>query len=551
MKKKKLSREAIAGAEVGHTDISRGGGIGLTACFLLLIFLVPLVQLALDKGEDFGPFAGGQGEQKGSVIAVVNAANKNIIKNMRQLETRLEDGSFLRQIFLPSLQYLFTRFLGQGNEKVLLAGDDYLFYSVGLDYLVGQPFLSSDQLLKRSEGNDIWESPVQPDPVAAIVHFRDQLSLLGIELLVVPVPVKGSIEPEKLVSGNFTRPLRNRSWPDFITELISSNINIFDAGPALVDYSRHRGGAFLQTDTHWLPGAMESVAEKLAEHIGTAFPLLTGKSEYQVRPVNISGTGDIAKMLTLPGNVKLFAEQQVETHQVLNDQEEYWQSDPDSAIILLLGDSFTNMYSFNGLNWGFGAGLAEHLSHKLKQPLDLVARNDSGAYATRDILALELLRGRDRLEGKKLVIWEFSERELSSGDWKLIELELKDPVESGFLIVDPGQKIKVKGLVSSISVSPRPGSVPYTDNIVTMHLVDLHGTDGEKAELQQALVYGWGMRENKLTELAAVRSGDKISLTLSSWENMEGEYGGFRRTPLADEMLELELPNWGKLVDED
>ena len=550
MKKKKLSREAIARTEVGHTDISRGGGIGLTACFLLLIFLVPLAQLALDKGKDFGPFVGEQSEQKGSVIAGVNAANKNIIKNMRQLETRLEDESFLRNVFLPSLQFLFTRFLDQGNEKVLLGGDDYLFYSVGMDYLVGQPFLSSDQLVMRSEGNDIWETPVQPDPVAAIVHFRDQLALRGIELLIVPVPVKGSIEPERFVSGNFIRPVRNRSWSDFITELKARNINLFDSGPALVNYSRHHNGSFLKTDTHWLPGAMESVAEKLADHIGAIFSLLPGKNEYQVRAANVTGTGDIAMMLTLPGSMELFADQQVETRQVLNDHEEYWQSDPDSTI-LLLGDSFTNMYSFNGLNWGFAAGLAEHLSHKLKLPLDLIARNDSGAYATREILARELLRGRDRLEGKKLVIWEFSERELASGDWKIIELELKDPVESSFFIVEPGQKIKVKGLVSSISVSPRPGSVPYTDNIVTLHLVDLRGTDGEGAELQQALVYGWGMRANKLTELAAVRPGDKINLTLSSWEDMEGEFGGFRRTPLADEMLELELPNWGKLTDED
>ena len=50
MKKKKLSREAIARAEVGHTDISRNRAVGLTACFVLLIFMVPLVQVAIDKG---------------------------------------------------------------------------------------------------------------------------------------------------------------------------------------------------------------------------------------------------------------------------------------------------------------------------------------------------------------------------------------------------------------------------------------------------------------------------------------------------------------------
>ena len=557
MKKKKLSREAIARAEVGHTDISRNRAVGLTACFVLLIFMVPLVQVAIDKGEVFWPFfhlrlaepvVSQSGQQGRSVVAAVNYTNKNVLKNMRQLETRLEEDSFLRQIFLPPLQYFFIRFLGHGNEKVLSGRDGYLFYSAGVDYLLGQPFLDSSHLLKRCVLNIVLESPVQPDPVAAIVHFRDQLARRGIELLVVPVPVKGSVEPENFVTGNFTRPLRNRSWPRFVDELESQNIHVFDAGPALVDYSRHYGGAFLQTDTHWLPGAMENVAEKLAEYIDGAYPFLFKENEYKIRAVHVTGSGDIARMLTLPTDVNLFPEQQVTTNQVLSGQEEYWQADSDSAI-LFLGDSFANMYSFNGLGWGFAAGFAEHLSYRLGQPLDLIARNDSGAHVTREVLARELLRGRDRLADKKLVVWEFAERELSSGDWKMVELELKAPVESGFFVSNPGEKISVTGLVSSISISPKPGSVPYTDNIVTMHLVDID-VEGQEMELRQALVYGWGMRDNRLTDLATVRSGDKISLTLSLWEDVEGEYGGFRRTPLADEMLELEFPNWGELVDE-
>lgn len=558
MKKKKLTREAIARIEVGHTDISRGGAMGLTVCFILLIFIVPLVQVGLNRGEVFGPFFRLQltrpvtkqpETEQESIFAEVNYKSKTILKNMRQLETRLEEDSFLRQLFLPSLQYLFTRFLNQGNEKVLTGRDGYLFYSAGVDYLFGQPFLALDQLTRRREANDSWELSVQPDPVVAIVNFRDQLALRGIELLVVPVPVKGSIEPEKFVTGKFNRPLHNRSWPRFMAELESKKIHVFDAGSVLVDYSRRYDGAFLRTDTHWLPGAMESVAEKMAEYIDNSLPHLFKKTEYELKLVDVTGAGDVAKMLTLPEDVELFFDEQVSIKQVLNDKQEYWQPDPNSKI-LLLGDSFANMYSFNGLGWGFSAGLAEHLSFRLKQSLDLIARNDSGAYVTREMLARELQRGRDRLAGKKLVLWEFSERELASGDWKIIDMELRDPAESSFFIIPPGETTSVTGMVSSVSVSPRPGTVPYTDNIVTLHLVDFQGADSEKIEYQQALVYGWGMRQNKLTDLATVRTGDTITLELSSWEEVEGEYGGFRRTPLADEMLELELPNWGKLLDE-
>ncbi len=336
----------------------------------------------------------------------------------------------------------------------------------------------------------------------------------------------------------------------FIKELETANIPVFDAGQVLVEYSSRHKGAYLKTDTHWLPGAMEKVAENLAEYVKTHFDISDGSTRYQVQAMDVASTGDITKMLTLPENNDLFPEQKVKIRQILTEQDEYWQPSPESEL-LVLGDSFANIYSFKGLNWGFAAGLAEHLSLRLRQPVDLIARNDSGAYVTREMLAMEMQRGRDRLAGKKLVIWEFSEREFSSGDWKKIELQLNTSLEeSEFFVLNKGEKLEVTGTVSSISVSPRPGTVPYTDNIVTLHLVDLCAASGEELDLQQGIVYGWGMRDNQLTDLAMVRPGDSLGFTLTSWDDVEGEYGGFRRTTLADEMMELELPNWGDVISE-
>jgi hypothetical protein len=110
--------------------------------------------------------------------------------------------------------------------------------------------------------------------------------------------------------------------------------------------------------------------------------------------------------------------------------------------------------------------------------------------------------------------------------------------------------MEVVGRVASLSSSPKPGSVPYTDNLITLHLVDLEDGKGKRIELDQALVYGWGMKGNQLMKLAAVRPGDEVRLILSSWDEKETEYGGFRRSPLADEMIELETPNWGELIDD-
>jgi alginate O-acetyltransferase complex protein AlgJ len=70
------------------------------------------------------------------------------------------------------------------------------------------------------------------------------------------------------------------------------------------------------------------------------------------------------------------------------------------------------------MGWGEAAGLGEQLSFALQRPIDRIIQNDQGAHATRGLLAREP----DRLDGKRVVIWQFAARELAFGDWKVIEM---------------------------------------------------------------------------------------------------------------------------------
>jgi hypothetical protein len=70
------------------------------------------------------------------------------------------------------------------------------------------------------------------------------------------------------------------------------------------------------------------------------------------------------------------------------------------------------------MGWGESAGLAPQLALALGRPIDVIAQNDAGAFATRQLLARELAAGEDRLAGKRVVIWQFAVRELGVGDWK-------------------------------------------------------------------------------------------------------------------------------------
>ncbi|MFT5697426.1 MAG: hypothetical protein ACI8ZB_000274 [Desulforhopalus sp.] len=544
----RLTREAVAHIEIGSTAISKLLSWLLSCVFLLTVFLVPIVQYQIENhGSQSSTMAGWSflfQESEGTFVSRITSKNTQFLERLDQLETNVEENSFLRSFFLPPLQKFYLDALGQGNEKVVVGDDGWLFFRPGVDSLSGPAFLDKEQLQSRVEGHELWEKSVQPDPVKAIVDFKNQLSRRGIQLIVLPVPVKPSVHAEQLSGYNFTAPPVNRDWTNFLKKLVENDVTVFDSRSFLYDYAQKYGAAFLKTDTHWLPGAMDLVASELATRVLSYFPELESSTNFTLQQQVVEAEGDVARMLTLPQTNESFL-QSVTVEQVVSGGNELWLPATDSEI-LLLGDSFTNIYSTVGLGWGRSGGFAEHLSYHLQYPVDVLSRNDSGAFVTREMLGLELARGRDRLAGKKVVIWEFAERELTHGDWKMIDLSLGTPPESGFLVIESGQQIDLQGIVAAVSKSPRPGSVPYRDNLLTVHLVDLKGKkDGLTGD--QALIYVFGMKDNELTDFAGLRPGDQIDITLSAWEDVEGDYGSYRRSPLDDEMIELELPNWGTL----
>jgi alginate O-acetyltransferase complex protein AlgJ len=320
---------------------------------------------------------------------------------------------------------------------------------------------------------------------------------------------------------------------------------------------------YLDTDTHWRPETMEFVAERLADFI--QLPPPAAPISPSIVEKEIVARGDIAAMLKLTRGDKFFPPETVTIRQVVTGNG-LWRPSKD-ADVLLLGDSFSNIFSFEPMGWGESAGFAEHLSFALRRPIDCILRNSDASFATREILSNELARGRDRLAGKKLVIWEFAARELSFGNWKLLDLKLGQAKPSRFLSLKPAEEIMVNGIIESISPVPRPGTVPYKDHIEAVHLIDIvaAGGDrgpegGEKASksrgqrprLQpetQAVVYLWSMRDNVWTPAARLRPGEAVKLRLRPWPDVSAQYEKFNRTELDDSALQLEEPVWGEDIE--
>ena len=97
-------------------------------------------------------------------------------------------------------------------------------------------------------------------------------------------------------------------------------------------------------------------------------------------------------MLQLPEDQEIFPPETVTIHPVETATGEPWRSRED-AEILLLGDSFSNIYSLEGMGWGANAGLAEQLSYYLQKPVDKLCINDNGAFASRELLQQDLKNG--------------------------------------------------------------------------------------------------------------------------------------------------------------
>ena len=554
--KAKVTREEQATHELAHTEFAPGTRVALVVFFLAVLVSVPLAQFhaALRQPERITQLTAGlhalvpEWSRVKAVNGVVSAVNllpaSSRIKN---LEDDWEQNSVVGDALLPRVQSLLLS-LGQGNEKAYLGRNGWLFYRADLDYVTGRGFLDPTVLKRRAKTGGDLQAP-QPDPIKAIVHFRDQLAARGIALLVMPTPVKPTIYPEchsrRYISQ--TSAIQNPSFETFRDQLAQAGIPVFDATDLLLQAKAASPTTplYLKTDTHWTPAAMELVAGKLADAVRTTValpPALAGR--FTTVEKTVEARGDVAMMLKLPAGRSTYPPETVRIRQVL-DGKRFWRPAADAGV-LFLGDSFANIYSLEPMGWGETAGFVEHLSLALGLPVDAICRNDAGSYATREMLAKELQRGQDRLAGKKLVIWEFAARELACGNWKRLPMDLGEKHDVGMYVPAAGKTVVIHAVVRAASPAPRPGSVPYKDHIVMVHLAEIESTQDPAAVGKEAVAFVWSMRDNVATAASRYRPGDAVRLRLRPWAEVAEKYEAINRSELVDDELLLAEPAWGE-----
>jgi len=425
--------------------------LALTVVFLGLIAAVPVSQTALELVR-------GQRVQFTDVFRDSPTSG-----NLRRHEAALKEKSWVQQTFRPVIQRLMFRAFGDAGAKAVTGRDGWLFYRPDVRFLIEG---------SRPDTGDAASRWVQPAPPAAqwesvaraIRRFDEQLEQRGIQLLIVPVPGKPSVHAEQLTARagagrtGFASPTR-----ELIAELERHGVAAVDLLPV---FERARssvpsGKLYLAHDTHWTPHGARLAAEAVAARLRNLGWAPQATTAFTLRKAAVDRRGDILEMMQIPGLRDTFAPQRIECDQVLDpalgplvpgpsERPGTYRHPIHQSPLLVLGDSFSRIYQLpepRSLGTAVvgtespdpetgerrlskrllpgSAGFVSHLAHALQAPVDAIV-SDGGASTD---VRRKLSTNPEILEGKRVVIWQFVERDIALGRAGWADVPL--PVELG------------------------------------------------------------------------------------------------------------------------
>lgn len=371
----------------------------LVLIFLAIIAIAPLVQTAMEATEDDG------------IQALQWPGGWPSGETLRAYEKKLETANWASRVTRPWLQFANFK-LKEGGEKVVVGAQGWYFFKPGLNYMVAR------------------HNPATPvnatnDPVSAIVNFRDQLADHGVRLLVMPVPNKESIYPDRLnPQAQKPRGVLTPRTREVLEKLRAHNVEVVDLFKEFSDV-RQQGGEtplYLEQDTHWSPNGVALAARTVARRLSELGWVQPARVEYMEHPQPVQRLGDILRMLQTPMIERRVAPENVPAIQVLRAADSKPYVDEATAEVLILGDSFMRIYQTDTPK---SAGFIAHLAKELKQPMMSLVNDGGGSTLVREELSARPIF----LKNKKVVVWEFVERDIGLGikGWRRTSLPPASP----------------------------------------------------------------------------------------------------------------------------
>ena len=295
----------------------------------------------------------------------------------------------------------------EAQKTTVVSGKEgWLFFAPELRHLsVGQFWGDAARKVSRAS------SPEFADPLPAILDFKSQLDSVGITLIFVPIPAKATIYPEMISEYSTVTTRTDEHHQEFYNILRGHGVNVLDLTPLfLQNRFTDAGPIYCKQDTHWSGQGCILAADAIAKAIGVpSWAAEIPKRDAKIETRTVEIIGDLWREF---GSENLQKEQ-LQLSYVKGDVSVSWRESP----VVLLGDSHSLVFHAGGDMHAQGAGLPDHLAYRLGFHVDVVAVRGSGATPSR----LNLFRRRDKMRGKRVVIWCLSVREFTEGQgWRLV-----------------------------------------------------------------------------------------------------------------------------------
>ncbi len=505
-----------------HDDLEirlgKAGAWILVFLFLLIITLPPLYRNILEFTKNTnlpaGPDPVALPERWVPATELFKIGNgEGLLTHLKEFEDKLEKAQFTdppRQLIQRSL---LESPLREGNRKTRIGKEGWLYLQTALDSITGYgPLKPEPDSVAKDPRRSPWRAPLD-----VIRTFAGQLDEFGVELMLVPIPVKPMIYPEHLGHAS-PGPVTHPDASAFYSKINAlPNVEVIDLSEdfwKLKDTTR----VFLKQDTHWTPAGMEHAAEKISSRISGKPWYAPGPGFTPAEREKRQSPGDLVEKLD--AGKTGFAEETVEVTPVKGQVH-----DQDSPIVLL-GDSFTNIYADDiGLNWGKEAGFAEHLALRLRIPIDVIAINGGAATGARQALA-QRKGSATIMKKKKVIIWAIAARDLLLAESGAREAEIEwQDVSFNDEPPAPGNRetAKIRATMLSRPELPDPQSTTYSTLLYAAeyHIDAVLEGDIEAEEAGRIAVIHYAFKDRRPLESSTYRVGDQRELELVSFAAMK------------------------------
>jgi hypothetical protein len=306
----------------------------------------------------------------------------------------------------------------KSDTMTVVGKDGWLFLGKELRHLAAGKFWGPEAV-KVSRA----AKPDQADPLPAILDFQAQLKKVGVELVLVPVPPKAVIYPDKICDaitvGTAQPPRLDAELQQFYKLLAAEGLTVIDLTTEfLARRMEEEQPLYCLQDSHWSGVACVVAAQRIAMTVAQPDWLARfQKREIGTETRSIEIAGDLWQALA---GAKAPAER-VELRFVGSPSSTMPIEPQRSSPVVLLGDSHNLVFHAGGDMHAKGAGLADQLAQQWGLPVDLIGVRGSGATPARINLLRQARANPTYLPEKKLLIWCFAAREFTeAAGWQKV-----------------------------------------------------------------------------------------------------------------------------------